>query len=180
MLDAFQHRFSRLMLALFLLSAVVWLGGTVIRAAIGYDVFVPGTIEYKSSMSDAERVATIRLFVSTAAYTGWAFGVASLCVLVLTFTQRAVYARRGWMLMMAILCWLLIPMQGWSFYHDYQLAQHFDLTTDPMIPLLATNELLEVFRNRIADVGLAMANGLSILSGITIITLAAMRPLERT
>jgi hypothetical protein len=46
--------------------------------------------------------------------------------------------------------------------------------------LLSTSELLVIYRDRFADVGLAMANGMSVLIGITILILAAMRPLERT
>lgn len=180
MLDAFHSRFSRLLLALFLVGAVLWLGGTVVRAAVGYDVFIPGTLEYKPTLDDTERVTAIRLFVSTAAYTGWAFAIAALSVVVLSVRERAAYARRGWMLMIAIMCWIVIPLQGWSIYYDYQLAQHFDMSSDTMIPLLSTSELLVIYRDRFADVGLAMANGMSMLIGITILILAAMRPLERT
>ncbi len=180
MLDAFHSRFSRLLLALLLASATLWLGGTVVRAALGYDVFVPGTLDLKPTLDDAEKLATIRLFVSTAAYTGWAFGIAALCAIVLSIRERAAYAHRGWMLMIAILAWLLVPLQGWSVYHDYLLAQHFDMSTDTMMPLLSMPELLVVFRERIANVGLAMSNGLSVLIGFTIIILAAMRPLERS
>lgn len=175
----FSSLASRIVLAIVLLSSTIWLGGTVVRTAVGYGVFVPGTLVYAPEGSDAERLAVIRLFASTAAITGWAFAVAVFFGLVMAVQERRSFRKNGWLLMCVILGVLVAASQGYVIWEDYIFSQHFDFRLAIPVPLLSAKELMEIYLNRMSNIGISMAHILSVLSAATIIIIAAVRPLTR-
>ncbi|MCU0329999.1 MAG: hypothetical protein MUC47_03355 [Candidatus Kapabacteria bacterium] len=166
----------RFLTAVFLLCAVVWLGGSVIRTVIGYDLFVPGTLQLKPNMSDTERLTVIKLYALSGAWTGWAFGIASIMGLVLSVALRNSYRRYGWMMMTAMFVWLLVPVGGWLLWQDYELIRYFDPSTG--VALARTEEIIWFFVQRMSDTTISITSGLSLLAAITIVIIVSVRPLE--
>ena len=43
----------RVFLSLFAVGGVIWLGASIARMVVGFDVFVPGTLVFKPTQSEA-------------------------------------------------------------------------------------------------------------------------------
>jgi hypothetical protein len=166
----------RILTAVFLVCAVVWLGGSIVRTVIGYDLFIPGTLALKPNMSDTDRLTVIKLYALTGAWTGWAFGIAAIIGLVLSIAVRDRYRRHGWLLMTAIFVWLLLPIGGWLLWQDYELIRYFDPSTG--VALAKTEEIIWFFVQRMSDTTIGITSGLSLLAALTVVIIVAVRPLE--
>jgi len=57
----FRSTFSRIILSLFVLSSMLWLGIAFARLAVGYDAFVTGTVTLKAKLSEPVLLQTIWL-----------------------------------------------------------------------------------------------------------------------
>ncbi|MBU3740650.1 MAG: hypothetical protein FGM24_00030 [Candidatus Kapabacteria bacterium] len=177
MSSPFATRTTRLLLTLFVAGGMLWLGGNVVRSVVGFDVYYPGTLQFRAEQTEAIRLNTIRLFAFTGAWTNWGFVAATVGALGLMGTLRAQYRSRGWLLMAAILMAILIPAQGYLILKDYELLQYFDLQTG--VPLAQPAEIIRVFSLRVTNLANSMTAGLSLMAGITIAIILVTRPLHR-
>jgi hypothetical protein len=178
MTSPYASKTTRIFLLLFVLGGILWLGGNVVRGVVGFDVFVPGTVDYRIEQSEAVRLNTIRLFAFTGAWTNWAFVGVAVGGMALMWRLRTEFKARGWLLMAALFLILLIPAQGFLIWKDYELLQYFDLRTG--VPLAQPSEILRVFAERVSNVANSMTAGLSILAAITVVIILAIRPLHRS
>lgn len=94
-----------------LLGATVFLGGSVVRASLAFDLFVPGTLTWKSWYSNDTMAQTIRLFAQTGFYTLIGYAIALVFGLVVWVVQRSAWRTSGWLLMSGILCVLYVPVE---------------------------------------------------------------------
>lgn len=165
----------RLLHALFFIALAVWLGSTIARMIVGYDLFVAGTAQLKHWYPQQQQTQTIWLFTLLGGLTNWSFGVFALGGLGVLLWQRKQWRTNGWMLMTVICIALLLPAQIWLMLGDYELWHRFNPTTG--LPNLPANQIASIFVERITDIRFSIVNGLSILMGITITGILAMRPL---
>lgn len=177
MSSPFSAPLTRLFLLLFIAGGVVWLGGTVIRAAVGFDVFVPGTLVFKPEQPEIVRLHTIRLFALAGAWTNWSFAVCAVGAIGLMILTRSLFRQRGWLLMCAILLVLILPVQGYLIWDDIRLIQLFDRNIGT--PLAGVGEIFGVFLQRYTNLALNMMAALSFMAAATIVFLATLRPLHR-
>jgi hypothetical protein len=165
-----SSRWFKLFITLFTLGGVVWFGTSITRMVVGFDVFVPGTLELKTTHSEEVRLHTIWLFTLLGGWTGWAFGVATVML-------RSQYRTHGYLMMATILFALLIPVQAYVAWQDYTLWTLFDRTSG--MPLAQPAEILRVFLYRYTTTAVNVMIGMSMLAALTILLVLTLRPLVR-
>jgi len=173
----FRSRTTQFFLTLFILGGLVWLGGSVIRTVIGFDVFVPGTLSFKPEQTDVVRMNTVRLYALTGPWTSWGFATCFLGGIGLIVALRSSMRRFGWLLMSAILFVIIIPIEGYLIWKDYQLVLYFDRATSA--PLASVSEIFTVFLTRFQHQLLNMASGFAFFAAITLVLCTTFRPLHR-
>lgn len=172
----FASRLTKTFIFLLVLGGVVWLGSSVVRMVVGFDVFVPGTLQVKEQ-AEVARLQTIRLHTLLGMWTDWSFLVCTIGVVGTIILLGRTFKRYGWMLMCAVLFVLVVPVQAWVAWYDYRVFMLFDGVSGAS--LAPTAEIVDVFLQRQQNAILNICSGLALLSGFTIVTLAVWRPLHR-
>jgi len=167
----------KLFITLFVISGIVWLGGSVCRMVIGYDVYIPGTLEFKPAQTEAMRLHTVWMYALLGGWTGISFIAMLISGIVVFFIDNRRWKKQGWIVMCGILLALLAPGQIWKILADYRLWQLFDASTG--MPLAPPQEVIDVFSKRVADVGASVINGLSLLIGLSVVIYLVVRPLTK-
>lgn len=167
----------RAFLSLFAVGGVIWLGASIARMVVGFDVFVPGTLEFKPTQSEAVRLHTIWLFTLLGGWTGWSFLLATVGGIGTAVIVRRSFRTHGWLLMSAVLLMLLIPVQAYVAWEDYRLWTFFDRTTG--MPLAQPAEIIAAFLNRYTNTTVNILLGMSLLAALTMILFCTIRPLQR-
>lgn len=173
----FRSRTTQFLLTLFVLGGLLWLGGSVIRTVIGFDVFIPGTLQFKPEQTDAVRMNTLRLFAQTGPWTSWGFAAAFLGGVGLIIACRKRMHAWGWLMMSAILFLLIAPIEGYLMWKDYQLILYFDRATGA--PLASMSDIFSVFLQRFQNLIVNMASGFAFFAAVTIVLFTTFRPLHR-
>jgi hypothetical protein len=165
---------DKIIIILAVLGFAVWFGGTVIRNAVAYDLFVPGTelIEKNWYPNDVQ-VHVVNLYGMTSFYTSIGYGLAALGVIWSLFSFRKQLRRRGWLFMGSIMFLLTLPVEAYLLYYDIRLnmaigegIEHF---TNPAI-----NEFF-IYKFK----ALGIPSTLSFLAVLTSIVIFVWRPLEK-
>lgn len=162
-------------MTLFALGGVVWFGTSITRMVVGFDVFVPGTLDLKPTHSEEIRLHTIWLFTLLGGWTGWAFGVATVGGLGTAVLLRPYFRSHGYLMMATVLFVLLLPVQAYVAWEDYHLWTLFDRTTG--MPLAQPSEILSTFLHRYTTTAVNVMIGMSMLAALTILLVITLRPL---
>lgn len=133
---------QRILLFLVATTGIVWLGGTVVRAAIGFDLFVPGTLTFKSDMPNDAQIQTLRLFSRTSFYTLISYGIMLILGVWLWLSHRGLWRERGGLFIGGVLVLLYLPIELWQSYYDILLVQMAEYSTYTNFPLDAAKQLL--------------------------------------
>ena len=169
-------RSTKFFLLFLLIGGVIWIGGGVARMVVGYSVFVPGTLEWNPSLSEAARLQAVWLYTLLGGWTGWSWAAATFGGIGSMIMLRKHFRRHGWLLMSAILFVLILPVQAYVATEDYRLWMYFDETTG--LPLAAPEEIMRVFLGRFSSTLVNVFVALSMLASVTIVALGALQPLH--
>jgi hypothetical protein len=157
----------KLLASIVVLSIVLWFGGTVVRVAIGYDVFVPGTLLLKPFLTPTEVNYSIRIFTLAGFYTAVCYIIGWISSIMLMFMLRKKMKANGWLFMAFILFFLASPIELYQIQFDVKLilfTQNLDFRT-----LLQSSEFFEMFMQkftpRLSGLGFVsiIANGIALL-----------------
>lgn len=155
---------------------ILWFGGSIIRFAIAFDVFLPGTLTLKPFLSPIEVNATIRLFAITGFYTAACYAITWLFSILLIILLKGKLKDNGWLFMAFVLFFLASPIEMYQMWFDIrllELTQRIDYRT-----LMASNDMLEIFMERFSP----KLNGIgfiSILTHFTMILYFIWQPLKK-
>lgn len=133
---------QRIALFLAALGGIVWLGGLIIRAAIGFDLFVAGTLTFKPDMPPLAQAQALRLFAQSAFYTMSGYGALVLVGGYLWLSHRLYWRLRGGLFIGGVLIALYIPIELWQMYYDVQLIQLIQYAPYNEFPLESAKALL--------------------------------------
>lgn len=161
-----------------ILGVIVWLGGSVIRNAIAYDIFIPGTLTRKPFLTDTFIFHTVRLYTLTAFYTIAGYASVLIGMIFLTIGNRNKLKKMGWFFMIVVLFVLAIPAEIYLILFDIELIGTLQSSTDSgtINPRLA-----DIFFKRFStDSYASQASGLTMMAYITSLSLYAYRPLDKT
>jgi hypothetical protein len=162
--------------AIGVIGAVIWFGGNIIRYAIAYDVFIPGTLVQKPDFTSEMLSQTVRIYTLTAFYTIFGYGAACVGVVVYVVQSFALFRTKGWMFMMFVLFVLSMPAEIYLLMTDIDLVMTLrssaDMTkTEPM--------MVSMFLKRFSPDSLAnQASTLTMFAYVTGLILMVFKPLD--
>jgi hypothetical protein len=162
----------RFALFVFLMSGMLWLGGSYVRAMIGNDLLKFGTMEFEEYISpDAEQeIYRLLSFASLSGIVCYTLTVISGTVFLVTSPFK--FREHGWLMMSAILFFLFVPVEAYTMYLDGKMIYSEFFTT-------ADNQVFrELFLARLG--ALAGTPIIGNLCYLTIIGLAVFQPLRKT
>ncbi|MFH1049824.1 MAG: hypothetical protein V1779_02710 [bacterium] len=166
---------TKIFLSLLTVGVIIWLGGTVARNAIAFDIFVPGTeLTLKNWYSDEARLITVSLFRITGFYTIIGFCMTFVSSIYLFLYYRKEFKLKGWLLMSFVLILLASPIEFYLMYYDIKIILAFN------------NELIKSFNDTIVQdyfvsrySKLTIPATLSFLSAFTAVLIIIWQPLNR-
>lgn len=161
---------------IYVLGIVIWLGGSIIRTAIAYDVYVPATeLQLKTNYSDTMRVHNVRLFGMGALYTEISYGLAAVAALMLLFMLRKELKLRGWVFISLALFLITFPIELFLMYYDIKInmAIRYDLLTS-----FSQDVVKDYFINRFTKLNFLAPT--AYLCGASAIVFFIWRPLDKT
>lgn len=163
------------------MGLVIWLGCSVARSVIYYDVVVRDV--QKNQMMIRTDLSNQDLFRSTyhlsamAVYIDVSYAFCFISIILLMFNVRKKLKVQGWLLMIFILFILFTPLEIYNIYYDMKLstAIFFDNTR-----VFSASVIQDYFQAKINSNFYSVINGLSILVYFTIILIAIWKPLNRS
>lgn len=153
------------------IAFVVWLGGSIFRLLIGFDIFIPGTNILKG-YSDELSLHLSQLYAVTAPYADISFIVLFLICVYLAIKFSKQLKEYGWLFMIFVIIFLLSIPNGVLFYYDYHLviaAAKEGITFN-------SPEIQKYFLDRFINVN--YLDPIVLISGLSIPILLAFRPLS--
>ena len=116
-------RIHKIFLIFFTFGIAVWLGGTLIRNLIAFDIFIPGTeFTLKENFTDIARMQTVRIFSMASLYTEIAYALSFISAIVLTIIFRKFLKKSGWFFMSFFLFFISAPIEFYLIYLDINLG----------------------------------------------------------
>jgi len=171
-----DNKIFKILQTIFVFGFVIWLGGTIFRTTVAYNLFQFGvTMELKPTYTNMERMNTIYIFSTTALLTGIAFGASVISSIALAFMYKGKFKQRGWIFMAFILFICIIPMQIYFMYLDYQLA---DTVYYRNILDFYHADVQKYFVQRYKNVANASMRALMLLASFTCMIYLIWRPLD--
>lgn len=173
-----QHKgkFHKIVLTFFTLGFIIWLGGSIVRMTIAYDLFEPGVeLVLKNWYSEAVRMQTVFIFANLGFYTGIGYGLAFLCSFCLLKKYKGALRKSGWLFMAFTLFYLSSPVELYNIYMDIKLGLGLysgDLS-------FSGNAVQDYFMERITAVWFSVVRSLSLLANITAVIYLIWQPLEK-
>ncbi|MFM8455314.1 MAG: hypothetical protein ACKOAK_00970 [Ignavibacteria bacterium] len=161
--------------ACLLFFVTLWFGGGLIRTSIGFDLFIPGTLDIKPFLNEEQINYSLRLMGITAYYTIAGYVLSFLCALILLLTMKGNIKRRGWLFMAALLFFAFTPYELYQAWLDLQLI--FRVNAIDFVNLLKDDGLLILFKQRFHP-WMTAIGFLSLLSYITALLFLAWQPLN--
>ncbi len=166
-----ETRTAKVSLLVILIGTIFWLGGINIRAVIGNDILIMGTLDFEPNINPlVERsifglIAKSSIIIFISYVVVWMAGISFLA------TTRLKLRQNGWLMMSAILFYLFTPVEIYTLVLDGRMIYQ-DLFTQ--------GELVE-FRKLLIH-RIAALSGVPIIAQFcyyTIIWLVIFQPLKR-
>ncbi|MBI5325956.1 MAG: hypothetical protein HZB41_11910 [Ignavibacteriae bacterium] len=154
----------------------IWFGGSIIRTAVAYDLFIPATeLTLKNYYSEELRIQTVKLFAIGAVYTDISYGIAFISTVLLCIYWRKNIKERGWLFMAFVLVFISAPVELALIYLDIQLS----------LGLYYGNEIIKFSDKIINDyfmfryTKMVIPSTMSFLAFISAIIFIIWRPLDK-
>ncbi|TAL68025.1 MAG: hypothetical protein EPN82_11530 [Bacteroidetes bacterium] len=172
----YKTKTSKFLLTLITMGYFIWFGGSIIRSAVAYDLFVPATeLTQKNYYSEEQKINTVRLFDIGAIYTDISYCAALLSTILLFIYWRKNLKQRGWLFMAFILIFISAPVELILIYLDIKLS----------MGLYYGNEIIKFSDKIINDYfifrysKMVIPSTMSFLAYVTAIIFVIWRPLDK-
>lgn len=169
--------FQKILISIALLCFVIFLGGTIIRSAIAYDLFVPSeNFALKTNYTNAMRMQSMYIYAISAFYTDFGYGITFLSMLGLVFSLKKYFKQEGWLFMIFALFFITAPINAFTIYYDYKLneAVIYNHLTD-----FNVWDVQHWFVEKFTDVKINSASTISFFSSITCLVFLIWQPLKK-
>lgn len=166
----------KIVLSIFAIAFIIWLGGTILRTAIGFNVFEPSATETLiRQVPNDILMQTVYIFASTSIYTSIAYVIAFVLSFYLWQKFKDKMHNQGWILMCFVLFYLFSPLQLYTIYQDIRLSIAI---FQQNVWEFYSQPIQDFFMKRVKSVVYNSVNGLSILSALTIVVYSIWQPLK--
>ena len=169
---------QKVLLTLSAIGFMLWIGGSVVRTTIAYDLFVPGTLVYKPELPRDAVAQTLHVYGITALYVWVGYGMALSGFLPVFISLRRRWRSYGWLFMAGVLFLMFIPLEAVFAYFDWRISQTVGIGLGFDIEE-AKSLLLEAFSLKfLGDFG-SGARWLTVFGYLAAIAFIVWRPLHR-
>ena len=166
-----EKQSSNVSLFVLVVCGIIWLGAVNVRALIGNELLIFGTLQFKQNLDpELEREVFRLISLSSLVVIGGYIGAfTSAVVFVRTTTMK--FKQNGWLMMSALLFFIFSPVELYTLYLDWRMIA-LDFFSNP--PL---TEFRVLFIHRLA--ALAGVPMIALLSYYTIIGFAIWQPMKK-
>jgi len=169
-----KTKIAKLLLTLYTFGIIIWIGGSIIRTSIAFELYVPATkLTLKTEYSDAIRLQNVKLYAYSALYTDVAFGAAALAIILLVIYWSKNVKKYGWLFMSLILFVLSVPYEAFQIYLDIKL----NYAIQSGLKVFDCPEISNYFVARFAK--FSIWGAMSFLTSLTSIVVLIWRPLDK-
>lgn len=113
-------------------AGALWLGGTVYRALIAYELFIPGTLEFDPAVQPAQEQTIYQLIFASSMMVLIAYSITLIALITVLWRIPLRVKENGWLLMAALLVFIFIPVEIFTGYLDIHFFWLWDWTKDAM------------------------------------------------
>ena len=166
-----QQQSSRASLFILIVSAIIWLGAVNVRAVIGNELLVFGTLEFKQSLAPELEREIFRLISLSSVIVIGGYLATFLSALFFVRTTPLRFKQNGWMMMSALLFFIFSPVEFYTMFLDWRMIA-LDFFSNPTL-----REFRVLFIQRLA--ALAGVPIIALLCYYTIIALAIWQPMKK-
>lgn len=118
----FTH-FQKLFIASWFVGVIIWIGGSIVRTTIAYDLFeAQKTLTLKQYFAKNDALITARHFAIGSLYTEVGFIISFISAIILFPALRKHFKRKGWLLMSYILFVLASISEFILLFFDIKLS----------------------------------------------------------
>jgi hypothetical protein len=169
---------DKTILTIFTLAFIIWLGGAILRTAIGFTIFEPSATEtlIRKASNDI-LMQTVYIFASTSIYTSIAYVIAFALSFFLLAKFKKIWKQQGWILMCFVLFYLFSPVELFTIYQDIKLSI---AVFQQNVWEFYSQPIQDFFMKRVKNVVYNSLNGLTLLSYLTIVIYVIWQPLKKT
>lgn len=172
-----QHytKVAKILISLYVLGNLLWLGGSIIRTSIAFEIFVAGTeLKLKTEYTDVVKLHNVKLYAYSALYTDFGFSLTLVSAIMLMIYLRKSIKKQGWLFMAFALLVIAVPYEFYQMYLDIKLNYVFN-NSPPL--LFSDKSITDFFIVRFTK--LSIWGALSFLTAITSIIIIVWRPLDK-
>ncbi len=156
---------------------IIWLGGSVVRNAVIFDIFMPGNIlTFKSGYSKEMIDYNIYLFTSGATYTNFAYGLSFLAMVIIAVSERKLIRTQGWLFMSIVLFLIVSPVVFYNIYLDFGLSRAIFYND---VSFLEDMDIQQSIFMRYKNTFNTVFSGIAYLANANIIAYAIWKPLTK-
>ena len=162
---------SRASLFFLLVSSIIWLGAVNVRAVIGNELLVFGTLEFKQNLDTELEREIFRLISLSSIIVIGGYLATFLSALIFVRTTPLGFKQNGWLMMAALLFFIFSPVEFYTMFLDWRMIA-LDFFSNPTL-----REFRVLFIHRLA--ALAGVPIIALLCYYTIIALAIWQPMKK-
>ncbi|MBM2815921.1 MAG: hypothetical protein HW421_2683 [Ignavibacteria bacterium] len=170
-----RNLYYKFFITAFTLGFLLWFGGSIVRTALAYDLYIPGTKILKEQFTEAIKLHTLQLYALTATYTIAGYLAAFISAIFLCIYWRKSLKSRGWLFMAFVLFFLASPVQLYTVYLDIRLSLSFYFNE---IKFFSNTQIIDYFLFRFDNIPATSATALAFLAIITAIIYIIWQPLD--
>jgi hypothetical protein len=166
-----QKQSSRASLFLLIVSAIIWLGAVNVRAVIGNELLIFGTLEFKPNLDAELEREVFRLISLSSLIVIGGYLATFVSALVFVWTTPLRFKQNGWLMMSALLFFIFSPVEFYTIFLDWRMVA-LDFFFNPTL-----REFRVLFIHRLA--ALAGVPVIALFCYYTIIGLAIWQPMKK-
>ncbi|MBE0645138.1 MAG: hypothetical protein IH600_13730 [Bacteroidetes bacterium] len=122
----------RAALMFLIIAGALWLGGTVYRALIANELFIPGSLEFDPAIQPAQEQTLYQLIFASSIVVLVSYVITLISAIIVFWRIPLRVKEHGWLLMAAILVFMFVPVEMFTAYLDIHFFYLWDWTTDAM------------------------------------------------
>jgi hypothetical protein len=173
----------RTAIMLLVFAGALWLGGTVYRAIIAFELFISGTLEFDPMILPPQEQTLYQLIFATSLVVLISYTITLISAVVVLWRSPLRIKEHGWLLMASLLVFIFIPVEIFTAYLDIHFFWLWDWTKEAMAAqgpqafMDVQTELRKTISHRIGAL-----SGLPVMAALCYITAALVviwQPMRR-